>query len=157
MRKKDKDITKLDPRGERGIFVGYTRKTSGYRIWRPDTDLVYETKQVEIFEDLNGFEEVIKPELPSETVFELDEVFQESFHEVEEPLRGTSSTSSYESETEVPHDSETETDSDDEVFQLISPGPTPPQPRPPLNRPPLMRRTLACPDFELVTSSRDIT
>ena len=48
-----KRANKLNPKGWSGILVGYAKSTLGYRVWNPEDNLVYETKNVRVFETHN--------------------------------------------------------------------------------------------------------
>jgi len=55
-----KNRRKLDPRSRECIFVGYSNKTKGYRLWDPDVDDIIQTKHIEFIEELCGFEYIYK-------------------------------------------------------------------------------------------------
>jgi len=42
---------KWDPKSEKGIFVGYVKNVKGYRIWYPETNKIYVSREV-IFKDI---------------------------------------------------------------------------------------------------------
>jgi hypothetical protein len=44
---KEKQESKLFPRGTKGIFLGYAKESKGYRILDPDTDSVFEVRSVQ--------------------------------------------------------------------------------------------------------------
>lgn len=49
---------KIDPRSRKGIFVGYSTITRGYRIWDPIDKKIKDTKHVSFDEDKMGYEEI---------------------------------------------------------------------------------------------------
>lgn len=61
-------------------------------MWCPDDDQVYETKHVEFFENINGYEALIKQTDKEHETFTLQDVFLET--ESEEDVEEISDTES---------------------------------------------------------------
>lgn len=56
---------KFDPRGQEGIFVGYSDKSKAYRMWSPKDRKVYISRDVKFFDEFNSkepFEDIVTSE-----------------------------------------------------------------------------------------------
>ena len=54
MRKRDRDVSKLDPKAVAGKFVGYTEGDNGYLVYVPNTSKVMAVRDVIIKESEMG-------------------------------------------------------------------------------------------------------